>query len=94
LKLIGWLLFVLVQIIALSMQSTGSPLLIKIIGMVLLLPSSGFVYLFGGERLSAPVMRNTSFEIAASVIFFAVNALCWLMVAQLLRHYRTSKQLN
>ena len=88
-KLKGWLAFILVQVVALSTESIGSPLPAKIVGMILLLPSSGFLYLFGGERLAAMVMKNTASEITANVIFFSVNALAWVLVARLL-HRRSS----
>lgn len=90
-KLIDWLLFLATQLLVIFLLLISNPKPIMAVGFVLLHPSSGILYLVGGDALAHAVMRSTFSQATAIVIFFSINLAAWLLVTRLLYRRKTAR---
>jgi hypothetical protein len=88
-----WAWFVIIQLLGCACASPSADLVVRQLGAVLLLPST-IVLLVAGPKLASRIMSSTLSEAFAIIVFFSINATCWVLVSRLLRKPNTPRTIT
>jgi hypothetical protein len=81
-----WIVFVGVQLVAFALLTPRTPVPLRIVAGIMLLPGSAVLVL--GHPVSDFVMRSMVSEIAGALTFLGFNACAWYLVLRAVQHKR------